>query len=78
MKSLTQLTCRALMISVALFFFSSGSHAQTYEKYYLDGQIFVKFHDDFDPQIAVAADKSVRKQDATFFADIFDRYEVLE
>jgi PKD repeat protein len=78
MKSLTQLTCRALTIVVTLFFFSSGSNAQTYEKYYLDGQIFVKFHDDFDPQIPVAIDKSVRKQDATFFADFFDRYEVLE
>lgn len=54
-----------------------ASDAQTYEKYYQDGQLFVKFVDNYDPQIAVAADHSVRLEDAAYFSDIFSRYNVL-
>lgn len=67
----------ALLLTVAVFFLHAVIHAQTFEKYYQDGQLFVKFHDDFDPNIPVASDNSVNVDEATFFAGIFDRYEVL-
>jgi len=70
-------TTKAILFSiVALFLFNTENFAQTYEKYYQDGQLFVKFNDDYNPQIAVASDKSVNMQDASYFQDIFDSYEV--
>ncbi|MBE0662635.1 MAG: S8 family serine peptidase [Bacteroidales bacterium] len=61
---------------ITIFFFSMSSFAQTFEKYYLDGQLFVKFQDNYDPQIAVAEDHSVRLEDAAYFSDILSRYNV--
>ena len=78
MKTFTKHFPKAIFLAmIALLFLSFGSNAQTYEKYYQDGQLYVKFNDNYNPQIAVQADKSVRKQDAAIFQDIFDKYEVL-
>lgn len=77
MKTSTLDFSRLLALSlIAMVLFSLGSFAQTFEKYYLDGQLFVKFHDNYDPQIAVAADHSVRMEDAAYFSDIFSKYSV--
>ena len=65
-----------LMAVIAMLFLNFGSYAQTYEKYYQDGQLYVKFKDSYNPQIAVQADKSVKMQDATYFRDIMDKYDV--
>jgi len=78
MKTSTKFFPKAMLLAViAMLFLNFGSFAQTYEKYYQDGQLYVKFRDNYNPQIAVQADKSVRKQDATYFQDIFDKYEVV-
>jgi len=70
-------TTKAIVFSIiALFLINANSFAQTYEKYCVDGQLFVKFMDNYDPQIPVADDKSVNMTDAPFFQDIFDNYEV--
>lgn len=53
------------------------SDAQTYAQHFVDGQLFVKFHDSFDPRIAVAADNSVSMEDAAFFSEIFDEHKVI-
>jgi len=66
-----------LLATFAMLFLNFGSFAQTYEKYYQDGQLYVKFKDSYNPQIAVQADKSVKMQDATYFRDIMDKYEVV-
>ncbi len=78
MKTFTKQFSKAMFLAmIAMLFLSFGSNAQTYEKYYQDGQLYVKFNDNYNPQIAVQADKSVRKQDAAIFQDIFDKYTVL-
>ena len=72
-----QTTIKAIFFTViALFLINSGSFAQTYEKYFQDGQLFVKFNDNYNPQISVAADKSVNMQDVSYFQEIFNNYEV--
>ena len=65
-----------LLVMIAMLFLNFGSYAQTYEKYYQDGQLYVKFKDSYNPQIVVQADKSVKMQDATYFRDIMDKYDV--
>ena len=52
-------------------------YAQNVEKNFVDGQLFVKFHDNFDPQISVGPDYTVKKEDAGYFADIFNKYELI-
>ena len=77
MKNMRQNSTKAIFFTViALFLFNTGNFAQTYEKYYQDGQLFVKFNDNYNPQIPVAADKSVNMQDATYFQEIFETYDV--
>lgn len=78
MKTTLHHASRILTLAfIAILLASFASLAQTYEKYYQDGQLYVKFIDEFDPQIAVAADHSVRFEDAAYFSDIFSRYNVL-
>lgn len=78
MKKLTQSFGNVvIMLIITLLVFNSGANAQTIEKYYLDGQLFVKFHDNYDPQIPVATDRSVNISDATYFAGIFSKHEVI-
>ena len=67
---------------IAILFFTlmlTGyvANGQNFEKDYVDGQIFVKFHDDYDPQISVAPDYTVKKEDAGYFADIFNKHELI-
>ena len=70
-------TTKAILLSiVALFLISASGFAQTFEKDFQDGQLFVKFNDNYDPQISVAADKSVNMTDASYFQDIFESYDV--
>ncbi len=61
---------------ITLFLISTGIKAQTFEKYYQDGQLFVKFIDSYDPQIPVNEDHSVNMKDAVYFQDIFSKFEV--
>jgi PKD repeat protein len=68
---------RVIFLSIiALFLINTGAIAQNYERDFQDGQLFVKFNDNYNPQIPVASDKSVNMQDASYFQDIFDAYEV--
>ena len=67
-----------MLFTAAFLLFVFSSTAQNFEKYYQDGLLFVKFHDDFDPQIPVAADHSVRMEDAIYFQDIISAYEIEE
>jgi subtilisin family serine protease len=77
LKSMKPTTTRVILFSLIAFFVTStGAFGQTYEKYYQDGQLFVKFNDNYNPQIPVAADKSVNMQDAGYFDEIFSAFEV--
>ncbi len=61
---------------VAFLFVSSQAGAQNYEKYYEDYKLYVKFKDSYNPQFAVAADKSVNLGDATVFSEIISAFNV--
>jgi PKD repeat protein len=63
---------------IAVLALQLAAQAQNFEKQFVDGQIFVKFHDSYDPQIPVAADNTVKLQDALIFADAFSGQEVEE
>jgi PKD repeat protein len=65
-----------LFISAGVLVINFTSYAQTFEKYYQDGQLFVKFYDHYDPGISVGSDQIVKKKDATYFSDIFKNYKV--
>jgi len=73
---LLNLINKLLNISVVILVVNLSSYAQTFEKYYQDGQLFVKFYDHYDPGIAVGSDQIVKEKDATFFSDIFKNYKV--
>ncbi len=77
MKHKNQYTMKAAIFAVLTFFLAGTvTFAQTYEKYYQDGQLFVKFIDSYDPQIPVNEDHSIDMRDAVYFQDIFDKFEV--
>jgi PKD repeat protein len=63
-----------LMLSMLLT--GSMLSAQNFERDYQDGQLFIKFVDHHDPQIPVAPDHSVKLEDAVYFSDIIDSYQV--
>lgn len=78
MKSLTLFFGKVVILTViSMLFFSFDAYTQTIERDYVDGQLFVKFHDYYNPQIPVAADYSVNMSDAGYFADIFSNHEVV-
>jgi subtilisin family serine protease len=77
MKSQFQnLTKAFVAICIGVLFINFSLLAQTHEKYFQDGQLFVKFHDHYDPGISVGSDQIVKKKDATYFSDIFKNYKV--
>nr|NQU91782.1 S8 family serine peptidase [Bacteroidota bacterium] len=68
-------TTVAFVAIFALLMLNISTNAQTFEKYYQDGQLYVKFIDSYNPQIPVNEDNSVNISDATYFSDILDKYE---
>ncbi len=77
MKKDDLLISKVVVTLIMSFTFCNYSYAQTYDRYFVDGQLFVKFYDFFDPKIAVAADNSVSMEDASFFSEIFEEHKVL-
>ena len=73
---LLKLASTILFISAGLLVINFTTYAQTHEKYYQDGQLFVKFQDHYDPGISVGSDQIVNKKDAVYFTDIFNIYNV--
>ncbi len=68
---------RTLFLSlIAVLLFSVQTQAQNYEKYFEDGKLYVKFIDSYNPEIAVATDKTVSLTDAAYFEGIISKYNV--
>jgi len=77
MRKLTSNFFRTLFISlIALLLFSVQTEAQNYEKYFEDGKLYVKFIDSYNPEIAVATDKTVALTDAAYFSGVISKYNV--
>ncbi|MCF8364199.1 MAG: S8 family serine peptidase [Bacteroidales bacterium] len=76
MRNFTSKVIKILFFAIALVLLSSQTQAQKYEKYYEDGKLYVKFKDSYNPEIAVAADKSVTLSDATYFTSIIAKCNV--
>ena len=77
MNKFTMKTTAAFLALFVFMIMNMNSYAQTHEKYWQDGQMFVKFVDSYNPQIPVNEDKSVNMTDATYFANILNKYDVL-
>lgn len=77
MRKLTFRLLKTLFISlIAMLLYSVQTQAQNYEKYFEDGKLYVKFIDSYNPEIAVAADKSVALTDAAYFSGVISKYNV--
>lgn len=77
MKSFTLGMFKSLLFTLlATLLLSVQSEAQNYEKYYIDGSLYVKFVDSYAHHLQVNADKTVSLTDAAYFADFVETFEV--
>ncbi len=65
-----------LIFLIAFLFINIQTTAQNYEKYYQDCKLYVKFKDSYQPDIRVAADKTVALSDAEYFSPVIKAYDV--
>ena len=61
---------------VALFIISLQGFTQTYDRDYIDGQVYFKFKDNVQVDIPVNPDRTVDLQNAPFLQTLMQQYEI--
>jgi PKD repeat protein len=77
MKTFTSKMLTSLLFTLlATLLISVQTEAQNYEKYYVDGSLYVKFVDSYAHNLQVDADKNVSLTDAAYFANFVEAFDV--
>ncbi|HZK08167.1 MAG TPA: S8 family serine peptidase [Bacteroidales bacterium] len=77
MKKFTSRMLKPLLFTLlATMLLSVQTMAQNYEKYYIDGSLYVKFIDSYTHNLQVDANKTVSLTDAAYFAEFVEAFDV--
>jgi PKD repeat protein len=77
MKNFTAKTLKSLLFTLlAMMLVNVQTEAQNYEKYYVDGSLYVKFIDTYEHHLQVDANKTVSLTDAAYFANFIEAFDV--
>ncbi|NCA86627.1 MAG: PKD domain-containing protein [Clostridia bacterium] len=77
MKTFTAKMLKSLLFTLlAMLLVSVQTEAQNYEKYYIDGCLYVKFVDSYAHNLQVDANKTVNLTDAAYFANFIEAFDV--
>lgn len=77
MKTFTAKMLKSLLFTLlAMLLVSVQTEAQNYEKYYVDGSLYVKFVDSYAHNLQVDANKTVNLTDAAYFANFIEAFDV--